>query len=233
MNSGVSIVLESSGARIDPFYLGSKDENSVQGDAGTPVNVNALTFGYLAPDGAAGAAFPRQQSFFVAVDSRATGSAARAYGGKYVLRSWVDDVTPPSVHLTTTRVARQAGRRSWLQTLDSQSGGESDPRTVGCWAGTLVGDDGHTTRSAGSPSFPPPVRWRSSPARSRSRFVSADFQEAKNIDTVGPSIMPNTRFASAKVRVVSGTAVDWIAPTARAWRRSSSGSWSPQARRGI
>jgi hypothetical protein len=48
------------------------------------------------------------------------------------------------------------------------------------------------------------------------RFVSSDFQEAKNIDTVGPSIMPNTRTASTELHVVAGTAVDWLVPTAGA-----------------
>jgi minor extracellular serine protease Vpr len=211
VNSGVSIVLESSGARIDPFYLGSKDENSVQGDAGTPVNVNALTFGYLAPDGAAGAAFPRQQSFFVAVDSPRDRFNGASLAGKYVLRSWIDDVTPPSVHLLTTRVA--AGRPTIvLQTLDSQSGVDPISLTVG-YKGTLVGATSYDPLS-GIAVFPLPAGAPQLVAGAITfRFVSADFQEAKNIDTVGPSIMPNTRFASAKVRVVSGTAVDWIAPT--------------------
>jgi hypothetical protein len=69
VNAGVSIISETAGAQIDPFYLGAQDENTVQGFAGTPDNVNAFTAGYLAPVGAAGAAFPRQQSFFIAVDS--------------------------------------------------------------------------------------------------------------------------------------------------------------------
>ena len=69
--------------QIDPFYLGALDENTVQGYAGTPVDVNGLTYDYLDPIGAAGASFPRQQTFYVSVDSgrrplhRRSGSRAR------------------------------------------------------------------------------------------------------------------------------------------------------------
>jgi hypothetical protein len=211
VNSGVSVVLESRGARIDPFYLSSKDENTVQGDAGTPVNVNALTYGYLVPDGAAGAAFPRQQRFFVAVDSARDRFNGANLAGKYVLRSWVDDVTPPSVHLLTTRVA--AGRPTIvLQTLDSQSGVDPISLTVG-YKGILVGATSYDPLSGIAVFELPATAPQLVSGDVAFRIVSSDFQEAKNIDTVGPSIMPNTRFAHASVRVVSGTAVDWIAPT--------------------
>ena len=80
VNIGVSILAQTTGALIDPWYLGSLDENTVQGDAGTPVDVNALTYDYLVPIGAAGASFPRQGQFYVAVDSgrtRFTDTSAR------------------------------------------------------------------------------------------------------------------------------------------------------------
>ena len=108
VNAGVSVISESPGAQIDPFYLGAADENTVQGFAGTPVNVNALMSGYLAPIGAAGAAFPRQQRFFVAVDSGRDPFSGRRKAGRFVLRSWVDDVTPPSIQLLTASRRRRA-----------------------------------------------------------------------------------------------------------------------------
>jgi minor extracellular serine protease Vpr len=214
VNSGVSVVQESSGARVDPFYLGAKDENTVQGFAGTPVNVNALTYDYLVNVGAAGAAFPRQQRFFVSVDSGRDLFNGASLAGRYLLRSWVDDVTPPSVQLLTTRVA--AGRPTIvLRSLDSQSGVDPISLTVG-YHGILVGAASYDPVT-GVAVFPLPA---TAPALEggavKLRFVSSDFQEAKNIDTVGPSIMPNTRFAQASVTVVAGTAVDWIAPVANA-----------------
>ena len=51
--------------------LGSKDENDVQGYAGTPTDVNGLTYDSQVDIGAAGVQFPRLQRFYVAVDSRA------------------------------------------------------------------------------------------------------------------------------------------------------------------
>src|SRR5262249_60767387 len=45
-NLGVAVVAASPGAVIDPFLLGSRSENDVQGYAGTPVGANALTSDY-------------------------------------------------------------------------------------------------------------------------------------------------------------------------------------------
>ena len=52
----------------------------------------------------------------------------RPYSGRYVLRSWVNDVTKPRVQLLTTRVA--AGRPTIaFRATDTQSG--VDPFSVG------------------------------------------------------------------------------------------------------
>ena len=110
-NAGVSVIQETRGARIDPWYLSAEDENTVQGYAGTPVDVNALTYDYLAAIGAAGVSFPRQQTFYVSVDSGTDRFTGRSEPGRYLLRSWVNDVTPPTVKLLTTRVSG-GGRRS-------------------------------------------------------------------------------------------------------------------------
>jgi hypothetical protein len=50
------------------------------------------------------------------------------------------------------------------------------------------------------------------PGTVRLQMVSSDYQEAKNVDTIGPSIMPNTRTASARVRIVNGVTVNWLLP---------------------
>jgi hypothetical protein len=207
-NVGVSIVSESHGARIDPWYLGRLDESTVQGFAGTPVNVNALMSDYLVPVGAAGATFPRQAEYFVAVDSGRARFTDRSLAGSYVLRSWVNDVTPPSLHLLTTRVA--AGRPTIVfRTRDSQSGVDPFSLTV-AYRGVLVGAVSYDpdTGIAVVPLTSPRLKRGSV----RVTLVSSDFQETKNIDTVGPSIMPNTRTVHATLRVVAGTAIDWIEP---------------------
>jgi hypothetical protein len=43
-------------------------------------------------------------------------------------------------------------------------------------------------------------------------MVSSDFQEAKNVDTLGANVMPNTRRRTALMHVVGGVAVDWLTP---------------------
>jgi minor extracellular serine protease Vpr len=214
VNAGVSVLLEPSGAQIDPFYLGAQDESTVQGFAGTPVNVNALTPGYLLPVGAAGAAFPRQQSFFIAVDSGRDRFTGRSYAGSYMLRSWVDDVTPPSVRLLTTRLA--AGRPALvLRVSDSQSGVDPMSLTIG-YRGVLVGASLYDPTNGVAVFSLPRTTPKLLNGTFQLRIVASDFQEAKNIDTVGPSIMPNTRSIAMRVRVVTGTVVNWVLPGAGA-----------------
>ena len=127
-----------------------------------------------------------------------------------MLRSWVNDVTPPSFQLLTTRVS--AGRPTLVfRTLDSQSGVDPFSLTIG-YAGVLVAAGAYDPDS-GIAVFPlpeavPVIRTGSQ----RLQFLSSDYQETKNIDTIGPSIMPNTRTGAVKLRVVSGAAVDWLAP---------------------
>jgi hypothetical protein len=211
-NAGVSVVQESGSVRIDPFYLGALDENTVQGYAGTPVGVNALTYDYLLPIGAAGSSFPRQQTFYVAVDSGHDRFNGRRLAGKYILRSWVNDVTPPTVKLLSTQVS--AGRPTIIvRSLDSQSGVDPLQLTIG-YKGALVGASAYDP-ATGIAAFKLPA---SAPALTTGkialRLQSSDFEEAKNVDTVGTNIMPNTRYASTTLRVVAGVAVSWVMPDA-------------------
>jgi subtilisin family serine protease len=210
VNIGVSILAETRGAQIDPWYLGSLDESTVQGDAGTPIDVNGLTYDYLLPIGAAGAAFPRQGQFFVAVDSGRSRFTDKSVAGAYVLRSWVNDVTPPSLQLLTTRVS--AGRPTLvLHTLDTQSGVDPNSLAIG-YQGIVVAPAAYDP-STGLAVFPLPSAAPALHAGTMTtRMISSDYQEAKNIETVGPSIMPNTRTGSATLHVVGGTAVDWLLP---------------------
>lgn len=209
-NVGVSIVRTTPGAQIDPFFLGRRDEWSVQGFAGTPVDVNELTDGYLDRIGAAGTSFPRRQTFYVAVDSGRDAFTGRSRGGRFVLRSWVNDVTPPSIRLLTTRVS--TGRPTLaVRTLDSQSGVDPGSLEIG-YRGVLVGASAYDP-DTGVATFALP---RNAPALTagalRLRVTSSDFQEAKNVNTSGSEIMPNTRTVSVSVRVRRAPAVDWLEP---------------------
>ncbi|MDX6486624.1 MAG: minor extracellular serine protease Vpr, partial [Gaiellaceae bacterium] len=210
VNAGVVVVDEATGARNDPWFLGAKDESTVLGFAGTPIDVNSLTYDYLAPVGAAGAEFPADGRYYVAVDSGRDPFSGRSLAGRYVLRSWVNDVKPPSLQLLTTRVS--AGRPTLVfRTLDSQSGVDPQSLAIG-YQGFLVAV-GSFDRETGLAVFPLPGSVPElTPGSVRARMISSDYQETKNIDTTGVKIMPNTRTSNATMQVVSGAAVDVLVP---------------------
>ena len=209
-NVGVAVEAASSGAQIDPWLLGSLDENDVQGYAGTPVDVNALTFDFKVDVGAAGAMFPRQKAYYVAVDSGSDIFTDEHLPGQYVLRSWVNDVTPPQIQVLTTRVAR--GRPTIAaRVLDAGAGVDPLSLVIG-YRRVLVGAAAYDPVS-GLALFPLPAQApRLVNARTNTTFVGSDFQETKNVNTTGSNIMPNTQFKTVKLRVVNGPAVDWLLP---------------------
>ena len=194
-----------------------------------PIDVNALTYDYLVSVGAAGVSFPRQQTFYVSVDSATDRFSGRSEPGHYMLRSWVNDVTPPTVKLLTTRVA--GGRPTIvLQTFDSQSGVDPLSLTIG-YHGVLIGATSYDPVT-GIAVFPlpasvPPLK----AGTARLRMVSSDFQEAKNVDTVGTvdhaehAHGHHERCTSSPARRSTGSSP----PPARASRRASGWS-SPPAR---
>jgi minor extracellular serine protease Vpr len=210
-NIGVAVEAARGGALVDPWFLGSPNERDVQGYAGTPVNANALMFDYLFDLGAAGASFPKPQSFWIAVDSSSDPFTHRSLAGAYVLRSWVNDVTPPRVRLLTSRVA--AGRPTIVARVLDAGAGVDPLSLVIAYRGVLVGAAVYDPLS-GIALFPLPRSAAKIP-KGRTRMVvsASDFQEAKNVDSVGDEIMPNTSFRHVKVKGVAGPALTWVAPS--------------------
>jgi hypothetical protein len=213
VNFGVSVILESAGALVDPFVLGSKDENDVQGYSGTPVDVNGFTFDYGLDVGAAGVQFPRIQRFYVAVDSRADEFTNQSAKGRYYLRGWVDDVFPPEARMVTTRVS--AGRPLLVgQAFDIGSG--VDPLSLVLnYRGVLLAASAYDPVSGfilfGLPADAPALKPGTTPAI----VFASDFQESKNINSVGGDLLPNSTFVRARLRVVAGPAVTWLEPDTR------------------
>lgn len=214
VNFGAAVIASSPGSLIHPWVLGSPDENDVQGYAGTPVNVNNLTIDYPLDIGAAAAVFPRPKAYYVSVDSGVNQFTGRSQAGSYLLRAWVNDVEPPNMSLVTSKVA--AGRPLIvLRVLDGDAG--VDPYSlVISYRNVLVGAAAYDPGS-GLALFPLP---RSAPALRAGRrgltASAADFQEAKNVDSVGTELLPNTTFASGTLRVVDGPTVAWLNPDVRA-----------------
>ncbi len=212
-NVGVSVLAETPGSVVDPWLLGSLDENDVQGYAGTPMNVNDLTFDARFDIGAAAAIFPRQQSLYVAVDSGRDPFTGKSLGGRYLLNSWVNDMTPPFVQLVTQRVA--AGRPLLIGRVLDLGAGVDPLSLVLAYRRVLVGASAFDPLTGfvvfGLPSEAPELQ----PGRTRAIVVASDYQEAKNVNTIGTEILPNTTYLAATLQVVNEPAVTWLAPEAR------------------
>ena len=210
VNVGAAVIVSSPGSLIHPWVLGSPDENDVQGYSGTPVNVNNLTVDYPLDIGAAATVFPRTKAYYVAVDSGRDPFTGRSLGGQYVLRAWVDDLQPPLLGLITSRVA--AGRPTIaLRVLDLGAGVDPYSLVIG-YGRVLIGAAAYDPVD-GVALFPLP---KEAPALKAGKRLlngtAADFQEAKNVDSVGDELLPNTAFASGNITVVNGPAITWVTP---------------------
>lgn len=217
-NLGVAVLASSSNSLIDPWLLGSPDQNDVQGYAGTPVNVNAFMFDYQFDLGAAGVVFPRQQRFYVAVDSGADPFTGQQLPGSYVLKTWRNDVRPPAVRLVTRRVP--VGRPLLAaRATDAQSGVDPFSLVIGyrrVLLGAAAYDRGSGIVLFTLPKQAPTIRAGST----RAVLEASDNQEAKNVVTAGRNPMPNTRYRAVAIRGVKGPAVTWLLPDTGACLRN-------------
>jgi minor extracellular serine protease Vpr len=212
VNLGVAVVLQSPNSLIDPFFLGSRDENDVAGYTGTPVNVNSYLYDYRADVQAAGIQFPRQGQYYVAVDSGRSAFTGRSLAGRYLLHAWLNDVNPPLAALMTTTVA--AGRPTIaVRAIDLQSGVDPLSLTI-AYGRVAVGAVAYDPIS-GISVFPLPA---DVPALKAGKtpviVVAGDFQEDKNVDQAGEiqSILPNTTFLPETLKVVNRPTVTWLIP---------------------
>jgi hypothetical protein len=213
VNMGVAVVAASPGAVIDPWFLGSLDENDVQGEAGTPVSINALAFDYGLPIGASGVEFPTLKRYYVSVDSTQDLYTGKPLRGRYRLRYWVNDLRPPRIHLLTRRVA--FGRPTIAVRAQDFGAGVDPYSLLMAYRGAVVAAAAYDS-SSGVAIFVLP---RAAPRILRGRVpaivAASDFQESKNVATFGPNTMPNTRFRGVRIRGVRGTTMTWLLPRSR------------------
>ncbi len=211
-NAGAAIVSASNGSLVHPWLLGSRDENDVQGYAGTPANVNQLTPDYPLDIGAAATVFPTPGTYYVSVDSARDRFTGAPRGGSYLLRSWVNDVTPPLARFLTVRVS--TGRPTLAVLVLDGGAGVNPYSLVISYSGVRIGASAYDPVSGialfGLPAEAPPLK-----AGKRQLIVSAsDFQEAKNVNTSGDVLLPNTTVATRRLEVAAGPAVTWLEPSA-------------------
>jgi minor extracellular serine protease Vpr len=219
INFGVSVIASRRGTLIDPWLLGSLDENDVEGYAGTPANVNSFTTNYRFNVGAAGAVFPRPRQYFVSVDSGRDPFTGQLRAGRYVLRSWIDDVLPPLVQVLTMRVA--AGRPAIVARIldlapSPRATSGIDPTSIVLnYRRVLLGVSAYDPVTGLAVFVPPRNAPRIPRGKTRALLVAADFQEAKNVSSPGGAVLPNTNFERVVLRGVRGAAVTWLAPGPR------------------
>ena len=215
LDASITALLSSNGP-IHPWFLGSLDENDVLGYAGIPVNVNGQLPDFLYSIGTAGGVFLPPGRYYVSVDSGRDLFTGRSLAGPYTLRSWVNDVRPPTVRILTRRLS--AGRPTIVAKItDAKSG--VDPLSLQLFFGpsTRQSTVGATLwdPETGIAAFSVPRE--SLPLERGTQFmqvVASDFQESKNINTDSDSPLPNTRFQGLRAEAGNRPTITWITPEA-------------------
>jgi minor extracellular serine protease Vpr len=209
-NAGAAITAEGLNSLPEPWFLGSLNEDDVQGYPGTPVNVNGLTFEYQFDNQAAGLEFPHEGRYFVVVDSRADPFTDQTLAGPYRLRFWQNDVTPPRMKFLTTRVS--SGRPALAAIVKDRGAGVDPLSLVVGYRGILLLAALYDPRSGlavwlldGAPKIPV--------GKTATIAVGSDYQESKNVDQAGANILPNTAFKRLRLRAVAGPVVNWLLPS--------------------
>jgi minor extracellular serine protease Vpr len=212
-NVGAAVVASGLGSLVEPWFLGSLNEDDVQGYPGTPLNVNGLTFEYEFDNGAAGVAFPPEGRYFVAVDSRADPFTDEPLRGPYILHFWRNDVRPPKLHMLTGRVS--AGR-PLIAGIVTDRGSGVDPLSL------VIGYKSVLLLAALYDPGSGLVVWLLDGApkigvgKTRMLAIASDYQESKNVDQAGENILPNTAFRQFKLRGVRGPTMTWLLPKPKA-----------------
>jgi hypothetical protein len=184
-NLGVAVLTHGTNVGVSPRIVHAGDENRLTGFTALPVNDNPYQqYGLLEPVVAAIAPLPGAYDL---VFDTPTG----AKPGKFTFRVWMNDMTPPTVRLLTPSV--RLGSPIRVAVTDAGSG--VDPRSI------VLNVD--STRPSSyrfkQGVLTVPTAGLSRGTRRLTLLVS-DYEEAKNMENVGP-ILPNTRTFSKNVLV--------------------------------
>jgi subtilisin family serine protease len=183
-NLGAVVLSHPKGVNVSPRLVEAGDENRLTGYTALPINANPYQH-FGDPEPVVAAIAPLPGAYDIVFD---TPDGAKP--GKFTFRVWVNDTTPPKVRLLTRSVPRGAPLR--LAITDSGSG--VDPHSI-----ALTIDSGHPPYSFGRSILRIPTG-RLTAGTHTLKLVVSDYQEAKNMENVGP-ILPNTRTFAATVNV--------------------------------
>ena len=165
-NFGVAVL----SGHAQPHVVFAGDENHLVGLAGLPSNINPYLQSYGEPRPVAGAILPAPGKYEIVFDTRSAKLA-----GPFTFRFWVNDVTPPAVHVVST-----AKRKIAISISDQGAG--VDPTSV---VATVDGRSVTARYRNGRLVIP------ASPGRHLLIVTASDYQELKNMEDVAP-ITPNT-----------------------------------------
>ena len=175
-NFGAVVVRKAPGVRVSPRLVTDNDENRVVGYTGIPARLNPYE-GFYRGEPVVGAVLPEPRTYEFVFDT-----PTRAKPGAFVFRFWVDDTSPPSIRILGHK--DRIGRPIRVAVRDSGSG--VDPHSLkarvgGRWVRFRYDRGVLLLRTKG-------LR----PGRQALMVSASDYQEAKNMEDVGP-VLPNTR----------------------------------------
>ena len=126
-NAGVAVIAAGQGALIHPWLLGLAGRKRRAGLPRHPRQRQLADVRVPARHRRGRAAVPRRGRYFVAVDSGSDEYTGQSFAGGYLLRTWQNDVRPPTIRLLTSRVA--AGR-SLIAARVTDAGSGVDPTSL-------------------------------------------------------------------------------------------------------
>ncbi|HVM56777.1 MAG TPA: S8 family serine peptidase [Gaiellaceae bacterium] len=175
-NFGAVVVSHGVGVTVSPRIVEAGDENRLVGYTGLPVMLNPYV-GLPRPTPVVAAILPLTGEYDIVFDTPAGGKP-----GKFTFRFWVNDTTPPALRLLSGSVRRGAALK--VAVTDAQSG--VDPGSLRARV------DGKATRFTYERGVLVLRTARLSPGSHRLSVQASDYEEAKNMEDVGP-VLPNTR----------------------------------------
>jgi subtilisin family serine protease len=175
-NLGAAVITRARGVDVSPRLVVAGDENRLTGFTALPVNDNPYqAFGRDEP--VVGAIAPAAGSYDIVFDTPSGGKP-----GKFTFRVWWNDTTPPTARLVSPTVAV----RGRVRVVVSDRGSGVDPRSL---TATIDGRSHKVVVSGGVARIDTLAVAR---GKHRLALTVSDYQEAKNMENVGP-ILPNTR----------------------------------------
>jgi subtilisin family serine protease len=177
-NIGAVILSRAKGVKVTARLVVGGDENRLTGYDGLPVNLNPYQdFGRVEPAVAAIAPAPGKYDLVFE-------TPAGTKPGRFTFRVWSNDVTPPSIRI----LARTLHRGASLKFAVTDAGSGVD---VGSIRAKVGGKVVPFVYSHGVLRFKDALK----PGTHRYTMTVSDYEEAKNMENVGP-ILPNTRSVS-------------------------------------